>query len=289
MPFDPRALWHKLPIPHFGEPPAIVPVIRLFGVIAGATLPFRGPLLNLAGLAGTIERAFSMPGAKAVALSINSPGGSPVQSALVAGRIRQMAEEKKLPVYAFVEDVAASGGYWLAVAADEIYADANSIVGSIGVISSGFGFAKLIERFGIERRLHTQGDKKSLLDSFSPEKPEDVARLARTMGDIHENFKSIVRLRRGAKLGNPEHPDLFSGEFWTGTRAKELGLIDGLGDLRSVMRGHYGDKVKFRLVGAPRGWLRRRFGFGDAAKSLPWTEDVLAAIEARLMWSRFGL
>jgi signal peptide peptidase SppA len=262
-----------------------VAVLRLDGVISSGGLLGRSGL-NLASLAGPIQAAFSVRRVKAVALAINSPGGSPVQSSLIAGRIRQLADEKKIPVYAFAEDVAASGGYWLATAADEIYADPASIVGSIGVISSGFGFAGLIERIGVERRLYTSGERKSFLDPFRPEQAEDVARLKSLQSDLHETFRQQVISRRGTRL-SPDFPTLFSGEFWTGLRAKELGLVDGLGDLRSVMRMKFGDKVRLRLVGGRRSWLRRRLGMeGLAAEA---AGAVVATIEERAFWARYGL
>jgi signal peptide peptidase SppA len=267
------------------DPPPVVAVLRLGGVIAsGAMLGRAG--LNLAGLAGPIEAAFSLRRVKAVALAINSPGGSPVQSALIAGRLRQMADEKKLPLFAFAEDVAASGGYWLATAADEIFADPSSIVGSIGVISSGFGFTGLIDRIGVERRLHTSGERKSFLDPFRPEQPEDVARLKGLQAELHDNFKAQVLARRGAKL-SADPAVLFSGEFWTGARAKELGLIDGLGDLRSVMRARFGDRVKLRRVGPPRSWLRRRLGLNSLAGG--FAGALVGAAEERALWQRYGL
>lgn len=279
----------RLPIPGLPGRPPIVPVLRLAGIIAGANLPLRGPMLNLAALAGTIDRAFAMRGAKAVALAINSPGGSAVQSNLIMRRIRQLAQEKNLPVFAFVEDAAASGGYWLALAADEIFADANSIVGSIGVIAQGFGFDRLIERFGVERRVHAQGEKKSFLDPFAPEKPDDVARLDRAMRLMHEGFKEVARERRGAKLPAGA-PDLFSGEFWTGREALELGLIDGIGDLRSILRARFGERVVMVPVGPARGWLRRRLGAGFwAPQGAGLVDELWAAAEARALWARIGL
>jgi signal peptide peptidase SppA len=268
-------------------PPPVVPVVRLAGVISPAG-GFR-PGLNLAALAGTLERAFSVPDRPAVALAINSPGGSPVQSALVASRIRQLSEEKKVPVIAFCEDVAASGGYWLACAADEIFADPSSIVGSIGVVSSGFGFHELIQRWGIERRVHTAGERKTLLDPFRPEDPEDVVRLKRIQVEIHDQFKAMVRTRRGPSLKAGED-DLFTGEVWTGARALELGLVDGLGDMRSVLRGRFGEKVKLRLIGQEKRWFPRMLRMGvaeDAAEGV--ARGLAAAVEERALWARYGL
>ncbi len=262
----------------------VVAVVRLSGVI-GPLGPWRGGL-SLAGLAPTLERAFALGGLKGVALAINSPGGSPVQSALIARRIRALAAEKKLPVFAFVEDVAASGGYWLATAADEIYADDSSIVGSIGVISAGFGFQELLQRLGVERRVHTAGARKSMLDPFRPESPDDVARLEALQREIHDSFKAQVRARRGERL-KADDETLFSGEFWTGRRGLDLGLIDGLGDLRSVMRTRFGDKVRLRPVGGQRGWLMRRLGRSAAPDD--WARGLLVAAEERALWARFGL
>jgi len=259
-----------------------VSVLRLAGVI-GPLVPLRGGLSGHE-LAGPIERAFAGRGLVAVALVINSPGGSPVQSALIQQRIRVLAEERAIPVLAFVEDVAASGGYWLALAADEIFVDANSIVGSIGVITSGFGFDQAIGRLGIQRRLYTAGERKSLLDSFSPERPDDVGRLKRLQADIHDNFKALVRARRGARLKGDE-ADLFSGEAWLGQRALELGLVDGIGDLRATLRARFGKRVRLRPVPTQRRTWRRRLGLIDA--DLPG--DLLSGLEARQHWARFGL
>lgn len=267
------------------DPPPTVAVLRLTGVI-GAMGGFRRGL-NLADQAASIERAFKVRNLKAVALAVNSPGGSPVQSALIAGRIRQLADEKEVPVISFCEDVAASGGYWLACAGDEIFADASSIVGSIGVVSGGFGLQGLIEKLGVERRLHTAGDKKAMLDPFGPEKPAEVKHLKDIQGDIHLAFKDMVRERRGKRLKAAEK-DLFSGAFWTGTGALDMGLVDGLGDMRSVMRDRYGENVKLRLIGGRRGLLRRlRFGGTDIDGDI--AARAVSAVEERLIWNRFGL
>ena len=261
------------------ERPPVVAVLRLEGAI-GRMGPWRGGL-TLPGLAGAIERAFALPRLKAVALQVNSPGGSPVQSGLIQRRIRALADEKKVPVVAFVEDVAASGGYWIALAADEILADENSIVGSIGVLSAGFGFQNLIERAGIERRVHTAGTRKAMLDPFRAEQAEDVAHLHALQGEMHESFKALVRARRGATLTAAED-ELFEGAFWTGRKALSLGLIDGIGDLRETMRRRFGEKVKLRVVGGAPSW-RRRLGLAAAG------EGLIGAVEERLMWMRYGL
>jgi signal peptide peptidase SppA len=262
-----------------------VPVVRLSGVIASGGGLLSGRSLSVDAVAPLLKRAFDMRGAKAVALAINSPGGSPVQSALIAQRIRLHAAEKKLPVIAFVEDVAASGGYWLACAADEIIVDPSSIVGSIGVISAGFGFQDLIARFGVERRVHTSGERKAMLDPFRPETPEDVERLKRLQAEIHEGFKDWVRQRRGARL-KAEETALFSGEFWTGKRGLELGLVDGLGDLRATLQARYGAKVRLPVIG-PRRRLLSRFGLAAGLDEIG--PATLAAVEERLLWQRFGL
>jgi signal peptide peptidase SppA len=260
-----------------------VGVLRLSGIIGSSGMG-RQTSLALAEQASSIDRVFKLSRLKAVALAINSPGGSPVQSALLAGRIRQLAEEKKIPVYAFCEDVAASGGYWLACAAEEIYADPASIVGSIGVISASFGFTDMLKKVGVERRVHTSGKNKGMLDPFVPEVADDLERLREIQEDIHEQFKEYVRKRRGSKLTASEDL-LFSGEFWTGRRSQELGLIDGLGDLRSVMREKYGEKVNLRLIGN-----RKRLGLGRLlGGQLDFVDRGIAALEDRAYWSRFGL
>ena len=262
----------------------VVPVVRLSGVIASSgLLGNRG--LSIETTAPLLKRAFDMRGAKAVALVINSPGGSPVQSALIGQRIRLLADEKGLKVIAFVEDVAASGGYWLACAADEIVVDPHSIVGSIGVISSGFGFQDLIARIGVERRVHTSGERKAMLDPFRPENAEDVERLHRLQAEIHDGFKDWVRQRRAGKLKG-EDSLLFSGEFWTGRRGLELGLVDGLGELRALLQERYGAKVHLPVIG-PRRRLLSRFGLGMTLDGVG--PATLAALEERLHWQRFGL
>jgi len=276
-------------LPFLGRRRPVVPVIRLSGVISSGSR-LRGGL-NLPMLAAPIERAFRVKGAAAIALDINSPGGSPVQSALLFKRIRDLAAEKGLPVFAFAQDVAASGGYWLACAGDEIYAEDNSIIGSIGVISSSFGLQDLIARIGVERRVHTSGERKSFLDPFVTEKPEDVDRLHALQAEMHESFRNLVRNRRNGKLKEDEDV-LFSGEFWTGRRALDLGLVDGLGDLRSVLRARYGSKVRFRVFGVESRWLRRRLGLGFRGETIDASglvDDLFGALEARAIWARYGL
>ena len=244
-------------------------------------------------LAPVIERAFSDKRLKAVALAVNSPGGSPVQSALIHQRIRSLAREKDVPILVFIEDVAASGGYWLACAGDEIYANENSIVGSIGVVSAGFGFVGLLEKAGIDRRIYTAGSRKSMLDPFVPEDPEDVARLRAIQQDIHENFIALVKGRRGRRLQD-SGTDLFSGEFWTGARAMDLGLVDGISDMRTVLRDRFGKNVRLKTIQVRKSWLKRRLGvstpFG-AGDSLGYGigAGLVSAAEERAIWSRFGL
>jgi signal peptide peptidase SppA len=286
---DLYSLLRYLPLRRFQEPPPVVSVLRLAGVIGGLGRFRRG--LNLASQAHLIERAFKTPRLGAVALAVNSPGGSPVQSALIGQRIRALAEEKEVPVIAFCEDVAASGGYWLACAADEIYAHESSIIGSIGVISAGFGFPELLSKIGVERRIHTAGERKSMLDPFRAEQTEDVERLKSIQSDIHHGFKDYVRARRGERLKGDE-AELFNGEFWTGRRAAELGLVDGLGDLRQVMRARFGEKVRLRVIDGPRRW---RLPFGIASGAVPGPDLATAAhalveaAEERALWSRYGL
>jgi signal peptide peptidase SppA len=266
-----------------------IPVIRLHGTIASGGSQFR-PNLSLASTATLIEKAFSVKDAPAVAISINSPGGSPVQSRLIYKRIRDLAEEKNKRVLVFVEDVAASGGYMIAVAGDEIIADPSSVVGSIGVVSAGFGFQELIKKIGVERRVHTAGQNKAILDPFQPEKKDDIARLKELQLDIHDTFIDLVKQRRGVKL--KDDPELFTGMFWTGKKGLELGLIDGLGDMRSFLKQRYGDKTQLQLVSQPRGFLGRRLGlFGSHASEIAASAagGLIDAAEQRSLWNRFGL
>jgi signal peptide peptidase SppA len=285
------ALRRLLPRRWRGDIP-VVPVVRMTGTI-GFSTPLR-PGLTLAGVARQLERAFAVRKAAAVALLINSPGGSPVQSHLIYRRIRDLAAEKKLRVIAFAEDVAASGGYLIACAGDEIFCDPSSILGSIGVVGGSFGFDKLIERLGVERRLYTSGEHKAMLDPFLPENPDDVERLKALQREIHNDFIALVKASRGARLTGPEKT-LFSGEYWTGRKAVELGLADGLGDVRATLRARFGDKVETPLM-APE---RSLFGRVRPAVALaPLDElirrgdlagEVLSALEARALWARYGL
>ena len=270
-------LWPRAPV---------VSVLRFEGVIMPR---LRRGGVSLATHAAAIDRAFRVANLVAVAIVVNSPGGSPVQSALLFRRIRELAGEKGVPVIAFAEDVAASGGYWLALAGDEIFSEETSILGSIGVVSSGFGFSRLIERLGIERRLHTAGERKSLLDPFLPENPSDVERLGVLQQDIHRAFQDHVRIRRAGKIDGADET-LFSGDVLTGRMAVDRGLIDGIGEVRAVMRARYGDKVRLRPFGAERRrWpFSRRLPFAAREPSTV-IADLADWIEARLMWARFGL
>ena len=277
----------RLPIKALRDRAPLVPVVRLYGVIAAQGSPLRSAL-NLASLAGSLEKAFAMKGARAVALAVNSPGGSPVQSALVHDRIRLLADEKKLPVYVFCEDVAASGGYWIACAGDEIYSAETSIIGSIGVIAATFGFEEAIKKLGVERRLFTAGAKKSLLDPFLPVEADDLKRLTALQKEIHDAFKKHVRNRREGRLKAGERK-LFTGEFWTGAKAAEFGLIDGIGDLKSVLRQKFGDKVRLPVIGAEKSWLQRRLGLATQFSAINLPADMLAAAEVRAHWARYGL
>jgi signal peptide peptidase SppA len=273
----------------------VVPVLRFAGPIGMAT-PLR-PGLALASVAGPLEKAFSLSKLPSVAVAINSPGGSPVQSNLIFSRIRQLAAEKEKRVYVFCEDVAASGGYFLALAGDEIYADPSSIVGSIGVISASFGLDKFIDRFGVERRVHTSGRDKGALDPFQPERTEDVARLEDLQRHVHDVFIGIVKERRAGKLTGPEE-ELFSGAYWSAAKAVQFGLIDGIADLRSKMRALHGPKVRLRAIPLAPGGLLSRFrrwpafhaGVNDGVAFGPsFADELISAVETRALWSRFGL
>ncbi|WP_246333437.1 S49 family peptidase [Aureimonas mangrovi] len=275
----------------FRKDEVAVPVVRIHGTIMSGGGPLRQSV-SMASVAPLLDRAFAMKDAPAVAIQVNSPGGSPVQSRLIFQRIRDLAAEKNKHVIMFCEDVAASGGYMIACAGDEIVADPSSIVGSIGVVSGGFGFVDLLGKIGVERRVHTAGTNKAILDPFRPERAEDVEHLKSLQAEIHETFVDLVKTRRGGRL--VDDPDLFSGLFWSGTRGRALGLVDRLGDLRSVLRERYGDKVRPVMMQARRGL------FGTRAPA-PGIEGSAAAIgagavlqiaslaEERALWARYGL
>lgn len=266
------------------KPKPVVHVLRLKGAIGMGSTPLSRGSLNAKELEPLLKKAFTKK-ADAVALVINSPGGSAVQSSLIYDRIRELADEHELPVYVFVEDVAASGGYWLACAGNEIYADASSIVGSIGVIYAAFGFDKAIKKYGIERRVHTAGSNKSVLDPFLPEKKEDVKRLLDMQLKVHEAFKQLVRKARGTKL-KEDDKELFSGAFWAGEDALARGLIDGIGHMHAVLKQKFGDKLVLKAIEPAQGWGLKRLGFGTF-KDLP--DATIDALEIRALWSRFGL
>lgn len=269
---------------------SVVAVLRLNGVIGQMGGMRRG--LCLQSLEKRLEAAFKIRRLEAVALGVNSPGGAPAQSALIARRVRDLAEEREVPVFAFIEDVGASGGYWLACAGDEIYAQAGSIVGSIGVVSGGFGFTEMIAKLGIERRLHAAGAKKVMNDPFGPEKPAEVQHLKAVQKEIHEDFIAMVKARRGGRLRGADRT-LFSGAYWTGRQAEKMGLVDGIGELRGVMRERFGDDVRFKVFDERRSWLQRRFSMAGARPAggggFAFADDLIAAVEERLWWNRFGL
>jgi len=269
----------------------VVPVLRFTGTI-GMVTPLR-PGLSISGVAAGIEKAFKLSKLPSVAVLINSPGGSPVQSNLIFKLIRQLAEENEKKVYVFCEDVAASGGYFLAIAGDEIYADPSSIIGSIGVISASFGFVEAIDKLGIERRVYTSGRSKSTLDPFLAENPDDVSRLKAIQRDVHDVFIGLVKERRAGKL-KAHDDELFSGAFWAGPRASELGLIDGISDVRTKMRELHGEDVHLQVVELQKGGLLSRFrrlapATGEHLPSLAFADDLVSAVETRALWSRFGL
>lgn len=269
-----------------------IPVVRLHGTIMTGGNQFR-PALNLAGVAGQLHKAFSNKRAPAVAISVNSPGGSPVQSRLIFKRIRDLAEEKNKKVHVFVEDVAASGGYMIALAGDDIIADPSSIVGSIGVVSASFGFPELLKKVGVERRVYTAGKNKVSLDPFQPEKDSDIEHLKALQLDVHETFIAMVKERRGTRLADDD--DLFTGLFWSGVKGRDLGLVDELGDMRTFLKARYGDKMRMQLITQPRGLLGRRIpgstagtGFGQMIAASA-AQGIVDAAEDRALWARYGL
>jgi len=287
------AIWRALPFT--GSKTPLVNVIELNGVISAAGPGRKG--LSLARLEKTIEAAFKPGNLTAVALVINSPGGSPVQSRLIHNAIRRLAKEKGIPVLAFVEDVGASGGYILSLAGDEIYADESSIVGSIGVVSAGFGLTELIGRYGIERRVYTAGDNKALLDPFKPEDSEDVARLQGILDDLHRQFIDLVKARRAGKITEQtlvEDREIFSGAFWTAEKAREKGLIDGIAQLGDFLRARYGKDVRIKRLVPEGGSLLKKLFSGRvknerAPSPIFDVEAALDAVEVRALWARFGL
>ncbi|MDD7911231.1 MULTISPECIES: S49 family peptidase [Pseudovibrio] len=273
----------------WGQSKPVIPVVRLHGAI-GISSPLR-PGLTLASAAGPLETAFKMKEAPAVALSINSPGGSPVQSNLIFKRIRALAEEHEKDVLVFVEDVAASGGYMIALAGDDIYVDPSSIVGSIGVVSAGFGYTGLIEKLGVERRVYTAGEKKVTLDPFAPENKGDIEHLKSLQKEIHEVFIDMVKSRRGDVLA--DDPDLFSGLFWTGAKAQDLGLVDGISDVRSTIKERYGKDTELKLIDGKRKLFGRLLAQSQIAPYLGSVEGLpettISVMEEKALWARYGL
>ena len=261
-----------------------VAVLRLSGVISSESGLFKKGLC-LETIEEEIEKAFDVKNVKAVALQINSPGGSPVQSELIYNKIRQLSKKKNVPVYSFAEDVAASGGYWLLCSGDEMYAHGSSIVGSIGVVSAGFGFVEAIKKIGVERRVYHQGENKSVLDPFKKENPKDVEILTSIQKDVHEAFKEMVRKARGNKIKKDSENQLFSGEFWSGVSAVDLGLIDGIADMNAKLVEKFGKDVEIVRINKPQGWLKRKLSseLGNAAAS------AICAIEEKSVWNRYGL
>jgi signal peptide peptidase SppA len=271
--------------PGYGSP--MVPVVRLSGTIGQASR-FQPGGIAIANVAPLLKRAFGIKAAPAVALVINSPGGSPVQAHLIYKRIRALAVEKEKPVLVFVEDVCASGGYMIACAGDEIIVDPTSIVGSIGVVSAGFGFVELMQKVGVERRVHTSGESKAQLDPFLPEKPDDVARLKAIQEEVHDHFIEIVRTRRGELLSKDQEHDLFSGRFWSGKTAISLGLADRAGDIREVLKEKFGDKVRFKLFSTGRSFFGQR-GVGIGALGAGAADRLIAELDERALWDRYRL
>jgi signal peptide peptidase SppA len=281
---EPIANGLKRIFPRYAEP--LVPIVRLTGTI-GRISRFQ-PGLTITSVAPLLKKAFSIRAAPAVVLILNSPGGSPVQSHLIYKRIRSLATEKEKPVIVFVEDVCASGGYMIACAGDEIIADPASIVGSIGVVTAGFGFVELMRKIGLERRVYTSGDAKVILDPFQPEKPEDVARLKAIQEEVHDHFIEIVRTRRGEILAKERDSDIFSGQFWSGKTAVSLGLVDRLGDLREVLREKFGGKVRLKLFSTERSFFGSRGGM-SAMLGAGAAERVIAELDERALWERYRL
>ena len=259
-----------------------IPTLRLSGIIGQAGFMRSG--LSISALDKLIDKLFSDKKSPAIALIINSPGGSPTQSSLIAEKIINKAKENDKKILAFVEDVAASGGYWLACASDEIFIDTNSILGSIGVISPGFGFVDLIKKMGIERRVYTSGKSKSFLDPFKKEKEEDINRLRDIQEQIHENFISYVKSRRGSRIQEKNFEEVFSGLFWVGEKAIELGLADGIGSIHEIITKRFGKKAKIKFIDQKKSFLQKKL-----STSLIDTDKLISSIEEKALWSKFGL
>ncbi len=281
---------HLLSILPFGigDSKPVVAVLRLEGVIGKISTAKSG--ITLSTLNKLIEKTFKLERLEVVCLSINSPGGSPVQAELIASRIISLAKEKNIPVYSFVEDVATSGGYWLACSGDKIYVSESSIVGSIGVISSGFGFHEAISKLGIERRVYTQGEKKSVLDPFQPAKDSDIKLIKKIQKDVHEHFITTVKTRRGGRLTQSDRI-LFNGEFWAGQKAVDYGLVDGVNDLYSFIQDKFGDNVKIKYIEHKQSWIKKKLGISQISDDFTndLAESIIDAVEKRLIQNKFRL
>lgn len=286
---DIRAVLKDIPvIGPLAEGKDKVAVIRMAGVVADSAMVRRAHVSHHK-YARIIDKAFNLPKLKAVALVINSPGGAPSQCALIGSHIRRLADEKDVPVFAFVEDVAASGGYWLACAGDEIYVQETSVVGSIGVITAGFGFDSLIRRVGVSRRVYTAGKEKDFLDPFREENPHHVVRLKDLQTNMHESFKGWVKARRGKRLKPKKDEDLMEGAFWTGADAISRGLADGIGDVRHFCHEKFGDDIKLIDFAVEPKWLSKLLpGQAQATLADGLVEGIIDDLENRASWSRYG-
>ena len=268
---------------NFFKKKKLIPHVRLTGIIGDAGRFNKG--MDLAGQQDILKKAFAIKKIKHVAISINSPGGSPVQSHLIYSYIRQLADKKKIKVLIFAEDVAASGGYLIACAGDEIYANSSSIIGSIGVISASFGFKELIKKMGIERRIYTAGKNKSTLDPFIDEKEEDIKRLKDIQLELHADFIKVVETSRGTKLDDPEKNNIFTGEFWTGASALKLGLVDGIGNADQILKEKFGEEVVIKKFEKQKSWLGRKLSASVEGQ----LSNTLNSIEEKSVWQKFGL
>ena len=261
----------------------IIPHIRLTGVIGSAGRFKQG--IEFSGQQEIIKKAFSFKKSKNIAISINSPGGSPVQSHLIHDYIRQLAKKNEKKVIVFAEDVAASGGYLIACAGDEIYANSSSIVGSIGVISASFGFQDAIKKIGVQRRVYTAGKNKSTLDPFKEEKEEDIERIKRLQLELHSDFIKVVKKSRGSKLKDPEKNNTFTGEFWSGTTSMKLGLIDGIGNAEQILREKFGEDIDIKKLEKPKSFIAKKLSSSIDNQ----IDNIASVIEERALWQKFGL
>ncbi|CAA14855.1 POSSIBLE PROTEASE SOHB (sohB) [Rickettsia prowazekii str. Madrid E] len=270
----------------FGDSKEVVAVLRLSGVIGKVSTMQSG--LTLESLNELIEKTFKIKKLKALCLIINSPGGSPVQSELIAKRIRDLAKENKIKVYSFIEDMAASGGYWLACSGDQIYALPSSVIGSIGVVSSGFGFHEAINKLGIERRVYTEGKNKAVLDPFKPINKDDLKIIKDLQKQVYEHFVEYVKNRRAGKLTQQDEI-LFNGEFWAGQTALDYGLIDGIGDMYSVIKEKFGDNIKFQYLCAKQPWLKKKLGMRSKILIEDLVNTVIDTIENKIITDKFNM